>query len=113
MTEFSGAEVQIQEDDGGVEEDPEEHLLSSISQILICEIIYRSCVFIYMTWEERGGFMSRGAYILEIWRFLILYTVSLGRPITQIHRQTETVLYQDKDMMTCSEIFIDFDTYSS
>ena len=54
MTEFSGAEVQIQEDDGGVEEDPEEHLLSSVSQILICKIIYRSCVFIYITWEERG-----------------------------------------------------------
>ena len=32
-----------------------------------------------MTWEERGGFMSRGAYILEIRRFLILYTVSLIR----------------------------------
>ena len=60
-----------------MEEDPEEHLLSSVCQILICKIIYRSCVFLYMTWEERGGFMSRGAYILEIWKFLILYTVSL------------------------------------
>ena len=30
-----------------------------------------------MTWEERGGFLSRGAYILKIQRFLILYTVSL------------------------------------
>ena len=35
-----------------------------------------------MTWEERGGFMSRGAYILEIRRFLILYTVSL---LTKVH----------------------------
>ena len=87
MTEFSGAEVQIQEDDGGVEEDPEEHLLSSISQILICEIIYRSCVLIYMTWEERGGFMSRGAYILEIWRFLILYTVSLSISINPLKQE--------------------------
>ena len=60
-----------------MEEDPEEHLLSSVSKILLCEIIYSSCVFIYMTREERGGFMSRGAYILEIRRFLILYTVSL------------------------------------
>ena len=60
-----------------MEEDPEEYLLSSVSQILICKIIYRSCVFLYMTWEERGGFMSRGAYMLEIRRFLILYTVSL------------------------------------
>ena len=60
-----------------MEEDQEEHLLSSVSQILICKIIYRSCVFLYMTWEERGGFMSRGAYIIEIRRFLILYTVSL------------------------------------
>ena len=62
-----------------MEEEPEEHLLSSVSLILICRIIHRSCVFIYMTWEERGGFMSRGAYILEIRRFLILYTVSLPR----------------------------------
>ena len=60
-----------------MEEDQEEHLLSSVCQILICKIIYRSCVFLYMTWEERGGFMSRGAYIIEIRRFLILYTVSL------------------------------------
>ena len=78
MTEFSGAEVQIQED-GGVEEDPEEHLLLSVIQILICKIIQRSCVYIYMTWEERGGFMSGGTYISEIRRFLILYTVSLGK----------------------------------
>ena len=69
------------QEDGGVEEDPEEHLVSSFSQNLICKIIYRSCVFIYMTWEERGGFMSRGAYILEIRRFLILYTVSLHTAI--------------------------------
>ena len=40
-----------------MEEDQEEHLLSSVCQILICKIIYRSCVFLYMTWEERGGVM--------------------------------------------------------
>ena len=71
-------------------EEPEEHLLSSVSLILICRIIYRSCVFIYMTWEERGGFMSRGAYILEIRRFLILYTVSLVLPVPEFS------LYIDK-----------------
>ena len=50
-----------------------------------------------MTWEERGGFMSRGAYILEIRRFLILYTVSLDIPnvaqasILLLHRVGEVV----------------------
>ena len=67
-----------------MEEDQEEHLLSSVCQILICKIIYRSCVFLYMTWEERGGFMSRGAYIIEIRRFLILYTETLGTSLISL-----------------------------
>ena len=58
-----------------MEEDPEEHLVSSFSLNLICKIIYRSCVFIYMTWEERGGFMSRGAYIRNSEISYLVYSI--------------------------------------
>ena len=53
--------------------------------LLLARILFvKSFIESFMTWEERGGFMSRGAYILEIRRFLILYTVSLVTEIVYI-----------------------------
>ena len=53
-------------------------IISCSNDLSYHEIIYSNCVFIYFTWEERGGFMSGGRHILKIRKFLILYTVSLA-----------------------------------
>ena len=60
-----------------MEENPEERLLSFLARFLFVKLSIEVASFFYITWEERGGFMSGGTYISEIRRFLILHTVSL------------------------------------